>query len=81
MIGTGIAIRHASSYYQYKNNFCVVFELITTSNPDSFAVPKKGQIKVDLRLKSNDKSIDSSKLDSLIQIGKYYEIFGYINIM
>jgi hypothetical protein len=57
MIGNGISIRHANPYYQYKYNFCVVFELITTTNPDSFVVPEKGQGKVDLRLKNNDKSI------------------------
>jgi hypothetical protein len=84
MIGNGISIRHASPYYQYKYNFCVVFELITTTNPDSFVVPKKGQVKVDLRLKSNDKSITCivmGQLDSQIQIGKDNEIFGDINII
>jgi hypothetical protein len=84
MIGNGISIRHAIPYYQYKYNFCVVFELITTTNPDSFVVPKKGQVKVYFRLKSNDKSITCivmGQLDSLIQIGKDYEIFGDINII
>jgi hypothetical protein len=73
MIGNGISIRRASPYYQYKYNFCVVFEPITTTNPDSFVVPKKGQVKVDLRLKSNDKSITfivMGQRDSLMQIGK-----------
>lgn len=84
MIGNGISVRHTHPYYQYKYNFCVFFELITTTNPDAFVVPKKGQVKVDLRLKSTPKSITCivlGQLDSLIQIGKNYEIFGDINII
>jgi hypothetical protein len=58
------------------------YQTVTTTNPDSFVVPKKAQVKV--RLKSNDKFITCivmGQLDSLIQIGKEYEIFGDINII
>jgi hypothetical protein len=84
MIGNGISSRSQYAYYQYKYNFCVVFDLITSTIAESFVLPKRGQAKLDLKLKSNVNSITCIALgqtDSIIQIGKDFEIYTDINII
>jgi hypothetical protein len=84
MIGKGISSRSQYPYYQYKYNFCVVFDLITSTSDESFVLPKRGQVKLDSKLKSNVNSITCIALgqtDSIIQIGKDFEIYTDIIII
>jgi hypothetical protein len=79
----GLSLRPKYAFWKYKLNFCIVFDLASSANPNTYSLPRRGSVKAEIRLKSNTESLTCivmCRYDALLQIGKDYEVYSDLNL-
>jgi hypothetical protein len=79
----GLSLRPKYPFWKYKLNFCIVFDLASSANPNTYSLPRRGSVKTEIRLKSNTESLTCivmGRYDALLQIGKDYEVYSDLNL-
>jgi hypothetical protein len=79
----GLSLRPRYPFWKYKLKFCIVFDLASSANPNTYSLPRHGSVMTEIRSKSNTESLTCKVMglyDALLQIGKDYEVYSDLNL-